>query len=107
MLFSDTYKTIEKEAGGLFRDRGSRFIAIAVPVSNQEEIKARLEELKKEYHDARHHCYAWMLTPDDESSDGKFIDYLSKPVLWRNHDHELYEELQRLINQKENGRKIN
>jgi len=45
---------------------------------------------------------AWMLTPDDESSDGKFIDYLSKPVLWRNHDHELYEELQRLINQKEN-----
>lgn len=42
---------------------------------------------------------AWMLTPDDASSDGKFTDYLSKPSQWRSHDRELYEELQRLMNQ--------
>lgn len=93
MLFSDTYKTIEKEAGGLFRDRGSRFIAIAVPVSNQEEIKARLEELKKEYHDARHHCYAWMLTPDRQawrvSDDGEPSGTAGKPILGQINSREL------------------
>ena len=67
MMFSDTYKTIESEAQGLFRDRGSRFIAIAIPVTSQEEIKTRLGELRKEYHDARHHCYAWVLSPDRQS----------------------------------------
>jgi len=40
MMFSDTYKTIENEAKGLYKDRGSRFIAIAIPVTTQEEIKA-------------------------------------------------------------------
>jgi len=85
MLFSDTYKTIEKEASGLFKDRGSRFIALAIPVSGQEEIKARLEELKKEYHDARHHCYAWVLTPDRQAwrvnDDGEPSGTAGKPIL--------------------------
>ena len=63
MLFSDTYKTIEGESQGLFKDRGSRFIALALPVTSGEEIKARLAELRKEYHDARHHCFAWVLDP--------------------------------------------
>lgn len=44
---------------------------------------------------------AWMLTPDDASTDGKFTDYLSKPIQWRNYDYELYEGLQRLMNQKD------
>lgn len=85
MLFSDTYKTIEKEASGLFKDRGSRFIALAIPVSDQEEIKARLEELKKEYHDARHHCYAWVLNPDRQAwrvnDDGEPSGTAGKPIL--------------------------
>lgn len=48
---------------------------------------------------------AWMLTPDDASSDGKFTDYLSKPLQWRSYDHELYEGLQQLMNQKD-SRKV-
>lgn len=44
---------------------------------------------------------AWMLTPDDASSDGKFTDYFSKPTQWSRHDSELYEELQCLMNQKD------
>lgn len=85
MLFSDTYKTIAAESRGLFRDRGSRFIAIAKPVSSQEEIKIILEELRKEYHDARHHCYAWMLSPDRQSwrvnDDGEPSGTAGKPVM--------------------------
>jgi len=85
MLFSDTYKTIAAESRGLFRDRGSRFIAIAKPVSSQEEIKIILEELRKEYHDARHHCYAWMLTPDRQSwrinDDGEPSGTAGRPVM--------------------------
>jgi len=93
MLFTDTYKTVEKEAGGLFRDRGSRFIGLAIPVSDQEEIKARLEELRKEYHDARHHCYAWVLTPDRQAwrvnDDGEPSGTAGKPILGQINSREL------------------
>ena len=85
MLFSDTYKTIEAESKGLFKDRGSRFIALAIPVVSQEEIKVRLGELRKEYHDARHHCYAWMLSPDRQTwrlnDDGEPSGTAGRPIL--------------------------
>lgn len=85
MLFSDTYKTIEGESNGLFKDRGSRFIAIAIPVTSQEEIKTRLAELRKEYHDARHHCFAWVLGPDRQtwrvSDDGEPSGTAGRPIL--------------------------
>lgn len=61
MLFEDTYKTIRNSATGSYKDKGSKFIAIAHPVATEEEIKSRLEDIKKEYHDARHHCYAWVV----------------------------------------------
>lgn len=85
MLFSDTYKTIEGESQGLFKDRGSRFIALALPVTSGEEIKARLAELRKEYHDARHHCFAWVLGPDRQawrvSDDGEPSGTAGRPIL--------------------------
>ncbi|HCM59599.1 MAG TPA: YigZ family protein [Bacteroidales bacterium] len=93
MLFSDTYRTIESEAHGLFRDRGSRFIAIAIPVSSQEEIKSRLAGLRREYHDARHHCFAWMLAPDRQawriSDDGEPSGTAGKPILGQINSREL------------------
>lgn len=58
----DTYKTItspSKEV--LFKDRGSKFFGYAFPVSSEEEINKRLEELKKSHFNARHWCYAWQL----------------------------------------------
>ncbi len=85
MLFSDTYKTITSEAHGLFKDRGSRFIAIAIPVTSQDEIKSKLDALRKEYHDARHHCYGWVLSPDRQSlrvnDDGEPSGTAGKPIL--------------------------
>lgn len=93
MMFSDTYKTIESEAQGLFKDRGSRFIAIAIPVTSQEEIKSRLGELRKEYHDARHHCYAWVLSPDRQSwrvnDDGEPSGTAGRPILSQINSREL------------------
>jgi uncharacterized YigZ family protein len=93
MMFSDTYKTIDNEAKGLFKDRGSRFIAIATPVTTQEEIKNRLEELRKEYHDARHHCFAWVLSPDRQawrvSDDGEPSGTAGKPILGQINSREL------------------
>ena len=58
---SDTYKTIKAPAEGLYKEKGSRFVSYAIPVSYQEEIKPIIDKIKKEHHEARHHCYAYMI----------------------------------------------
>ncbi len=63
-MTTDRYKSIAAPAEGLFKDKGSRFIAFALPVSGEEEIKDALERLRKEYHDARHICYAYRIGAD-------------------------------------------
>lgn len=60
----DTYKSIEAISEGLFKDNGSRFIAFAYPVETEDEIKPIIDSLRKEYHDARHHCFAYRLGLD-------------------------------------------
>lgn len=60
----DTYKSIAAMSEGLFKDNGSRFIALAYPVETETEIKPIVDSLKKEYHDARHHCFAYRLGLD-------------------------------------------
>ena len=57
----DSYKSICGSAEGLFKDNGSRFISFAYPVESEEEVKDLVGDLKKKYHDARHHCYAYRL----------------------------------------------
>ncbi len=80
----DLYLTIESPARGQFRDKGSRFIAFAFPVNEEEEIKQRIDGLKKEYHDARHHCFAWRLGADMErfrvNDDGEPSGSAGKPI---------------------------
>ena len=63
-MFDFTYHTIAGESEGIYRDKGSKFIALAFPVRTEEEVKARITEVKKKYHDARHHCYAYILGPN-------------------------------------------
>jgi putative IMPACT (imprinted ancient) family translation regulator len=58
MAETDTYLTIDGPAEGMYREKGSRFLAFAAPVRNQAEINQLLDRLKKDYFDARHHCYA-------------------------------------------------
>lgn len=58
----DSYKTIiQASKEGLFKDRGSKFYGYAFPVTNEEEIKEKIELLKKQHYNARHWCYAWQL----------------------------------------------
>ncbi|MCD6202456.1 MAG: YigZ family protein [Bacteroidales bacterium] len=81
---SDTYLTLASPASGQFRDRGSRFIALAWPVESEAAVKERLAQLKKQYYDARHHCYAFRLGPEQEfyrySDDGEPSGTAGRPI---------------------------
>lgn len=60
----DTYRSIAAMSEGLFKDNGSRFIALAYPVESEDEVKPIVDSLRKEYHDARHHCFAYRIGLD-------------------------------------------
>lgn len=55
----DTYLSIAGTAKGIYREKASKFIAIAIPASTEKEALAALETVRREYHDANHHCYAY------------------------------------------------
>jgi uncharacterized YigZ family protein len=84
MEIVDTYKTIEKPSEGLYKDKGSKFIALAHPVESEEEIKEILAGIRKQYYDARHHCYAWVLDQHREryrmNDDGEPSGTAGKPI---------------------------
>ena len=65
-MFDDTYRTIKGPAEGLYKEKGSKFLAFAFPVRSTDEVKQHLEALRKEYFDARHHCYAYILGPSKD-----------------------------------------
>mgnify|MGYP000875315210 CR=1 FL=1 len=85
MATKDTYKSIAETAEGLFKDNGSRFIAFAYPVESEAEVKEIVQKLKKEYHDARHHCYAYRIGLDGEpwraNDDGEPSGSAGRPIL--------------------------
>ena len=85
MSAKDTYKSIAAPSEGLFKDNGSRFLAFAYPVETEAEIKEIVAALKKEYHDARHHCYAWRLGLDGAAwranDDGEPSGSAGRPIL--------------------------
>ncbi len=81
----DTYRTIPGPAEGLFKDNGSRFISFAYPVETEDEIRGIITELKKKYHDARHHCYAYRLGHLGDTfranDDGEPSSSAGRPIL--------------------------
>lgn len=81
----DSFRSIAAPAQGLFKDNGSRFIALAFPVETEGEIKGIVDILKKEYHDARHHCYAYRLGYKGEvfraNDDGEPSGSAGRPIL--------------------------
>ena len=52
----DTFKTINGVAKGLFTEKKSKFISLAIPVQNVDEIKDEIQNYRKEYYDARNVC---------------------------------------------------
>ena len=85
MEVQDTYLSIAAPSEGLFKDRGSRFIASAWPVETEAEVKAIVDAQKKQYHDARHHCYAYRLGLQGErfraNDDGEPSSSAGRPIL--------------------------
>jgi putative IMPACT (imprinted ancient) family translation regulator len=83
MLFSDSYFTISRASEALVKEKGSKFMGFAFPVSSETEIRERLAELKKSHSSASHHCYAWRLGPDKAAyranDDGEPSNSAGKP----------------------------
>ncbi len=83
-MFEDTYKTILNKSEGIYREKRSKFIAFAYPVKTESQIKEILASLRKEYFDARHHCYAYRLGWDYSAyrinDDGEPSGTAGKPI---------------------------
>jgi uncharacterized YigZ family protein len=79
------YFTIEKPSVAEFKDRGSKFLAYAFPISTADDFKKRLKELKEEHPKAAHHCFAYRLGMDKNnfrsSDDGEPSGSAGKPIL--------------------------
>lgn len=59
-----SFRTIDGPSEGNYKELGSKFLAFAYPVGSEDEVKIKIEGLKKKYFDARHHCFAWVLGED-------------------------------------------
>lgn len=90
---SDSYKTITDRGDGLYKEKGSKFIAIAFHVVSEEDVKQKLSEVRKEYFDARHHCYAYVLGVNKSqfraNDDGEPSGSAGKPILNQIYSFEL------------------
>lgn len=85
MTNDDTYNMLSAPGEGLYKEKGSKFIASAFTVFSEEEAKKAIAEIKKQYFDARHHCFAYMIGPDKatfrSSDDGEPSGTAGKPIL--------------------------
>lgn len=85
MEADDSYRTLAAPAESSLRERSSKFRSFAYPVRSEEEIRDRLDRLRKQYFDATHHCYAWRLGPHGERfrscDDGEPSGTAGRPIL--------------------------
>jgi uncharacterized YigZ family protein len=93
----DTYRSIAKPSTGIYKEKGSKFLSFAYPVDSEEEIQETINALKKQYYDARHHCYAYILGKDMETyrvnDDGEPHHSAGDPILGQIRSHELTQVL--------------
>lgn len=85
MLFNDTYKTVTKSSEGIFRDRGSKFIACIFPLSSEAGLKEIVSNVKSIHPKANHHCWALRLSPNRSvfrlNDDGEPSGTAGRPIL--------------------------
>ncbi len=85
MKKNDTYKTLKSTSEGIYKEKGSKFLAFAYPVLSEEMIREKVEILRKQYHDARHHCFAYILGVDHDQyrayDDGEPNHSAGDPIL--------------------------
>jgi uncharacterized YigZ family protein len=89
----DTYLTIKSFSEGLFKEKGSRFQSYAFYIRSVEEVKNHLDQIKKEHHNARHHCFAYILGYERLqfrfNDDGEPSGSAGKPILGQINSHGL------------------
>lgn len=82
---NDLYKTIAGPCEAAIRERSSKFLAYAYPVSDPEQVKEYVDELRKKYYDATHHCYAYRIGVEGEvfrvNDDGEPSGTAGRPIL--------------------------
>ena len=82
---TDTYKTIEIPSEEvLFKEKNSKFYGYTFPVTNEEQVKERITELKKQHHAARHWCYAFQIGTENKyyraNDDGEPNNSAGAPI---------------------------
>ena len=81
---SDCYKSIGEKSEGLYKDLGSKFLAFAFPVETEAQAKEIIASVRKEYFDARHHCFAYRIGPQGEkwrvNDDGEPSSTAGRPI---------------------------
>ena len=84
-MLNDTYKEVKSHTTGIYKEKGSKFISYSYPVYSEDQVKEKLEEVKKLEYSARHYCYAYILNPDKSSQrandDGEPSSTAGKPIL--------------------------
>lgn len=82
---SDLYYAIAKEGSGIFKEKMSKFLSFALPVSSTDEAKAIVKKYQNEYHDSRHVCWAYMIGPERKewqlNDNGEPSGTAGKPIL--------------------------
>ena len=90
---SDTYKTIITPTEGIYKEKGSKFLSFAIPVSSADEVKEIVKNYRKEYYDSRHVCYAYMLGAERKefraNDDGEPSGTAGRPILGQINSREL------------------
>lgn len=85
MTYSDTFKTIESVSHGRYKDKGSNFLASAFPVSSESDARFFLDEIRRAHHDAKHHCYAYLIGREGNlwraNDDGEPSGTAGRPIL--------------------------
>ena len=89
----DIFKTITAVSKAIYTEKRSKFIAYAIPVTSVEEVKFEIDKLRKEYYDARHVCWAYMLGAERKefrsNDDGEPSGTAGKPILGQINSNEL------------------
>lgn len=79
------FKTIAAATEGLYKEKGSKFLSKAYPIQSEAEVKEILTQLKKEFYDARHICFAFSLQGDilieRANDDGEPAHTAGTPIL--------------------------
>ena len=92
-MADDSSRNIKQVAEGYYTEKRSRFISYAIPVRTVEEVKEQLDQYRKQYYDARHVCWAYMLGPDRltvrANDDGEPSSTAGKPIRGQINSNEL------------------